>query len=119
MEKIVMIFSILSLCLYAEQISDQGQVLDNTCVFCHQTQQIPSSLIYKRYLMKYSSPERIKEAIFLYLKNPRKENSIMPPQFFLKFPMKEALELDDRALKKTIKEYVDQFDVKKRLVLPQ
>jgi len=92
-------------------------LLQKHCLNCHQEQQIPSSLIYKRYLMKYSTEERMAEAMFTYLENPKKEHSIMPAPFFLKFPMKQALESDDAVLKNNIKAYLEKYDMKKKLIL--
>jgi len=91
--------------------------LDTNCLNCHKKEQIPTYLIYKRYLLKYSTKDRIKKAIYSYLKNPTKENSIMPKPFFLKFPMKKPLHLSDEVLKKNIEEFIEKYDVKKRLVL--
>ena len=42
----------------------------------------------------------------------------MPKQFFLKFPEKASLELNDTELSESIDIYLDYFDVKKKLVLP-
>lgn len=92
--------------------------LYTACLKCHQSEQVPSSLVYRRYLMRYSTPERIKKAMFFYLKAPEKADSIMPTQFFLKFPMKKKMQMNDMLLKKYVREYIEQFDVKKRLVLP-
>ena len=98
--------------LAASQIS-----LQNACLSCHEEQQIPSELIYRRYLMKYSTDKRMGKAILHYLKDPKKSHSIMPLQFFLKFPMKKALKLDNTELKAGIKQYLEKFDVKKKFVL--
>ena len=119
MGKIIVIFSFLSLFLYAKELNIQNQILQDACLSCHQEQQIPSSLIYKRYLKIYSTSDRMQKAIFAYIKNPDQKHSIMPPQFFLKFPMKEASTLDDDTLQKMIKSYLHTFDIKKKLVLPQ
>jgi len=89
--------------------------IQTSCLNCHQKNQIPNELIYKRYLMKYSTKAYMKEAIVAYLKNPNKKNSIMPSVFFSKFPMKEAIGTE--TLEKDVLEYLDKFDVKKRLVL--
>ena len=91
--------------------------LKKACLSCHKEQQIPSDLIYRRYLMKYSTTERIEKAMFTYLKEPLHERSIMPPQFFLKFPMKPPMNMDDETLKREIRAYMKQFDIKKRLIL--
>jgi hypothetical protein len=41
----------------------------------------------------------------------------MPKQFFLKFPEKEALDLNQTVLAKSIDEYLDYFDIKNQLFL--
>ena len=111
----MIIFAILTAIIFAE--SENRDSLDKNCLACHQKQQIPSTLIYKRYLMKYSTNTQIEEAIFHYLKNPKKEKSIMPPQFFLKFPMKKKVELDDILLKHNIRAYLKKFDLKQYLIV--
>jgi len=97
--------------------AEETASLQQNCLNCHREQQIPSSLIYKRYLMKYSTDERMTEVMFAYMKDPKKEHSIMPAPFFLKFPMKEKLGLDDAVLKKSIEAYLEKYDMKKRLIL--
>jgi len=98
------------------EIGEEG--LQKMCLQCHIEEQIPSSLIYRKYLMRYSTPERIERAMFHYLKQPLKSDSIMPLQFFFKFPMKEKMVMDDATLKKYIHLYREAFDVKKMLRLP-
>ncbi len=117
MGKIVVVLGFLSLFLFANELNTKNNAFTNTCLSCHQKQQIPSSLIYKRYLMKYSTDERMEEAMFKYLKDPNKEQSIMPAPFFLKFPMKEKLSLDDTVLRENIQAYLEKFSMKKRLML--
>jgi hypothetical protein len=43
----------------------------------------------------------------------------MPPQFFLKFPMKPPLDLDDERLRREIEAYLKMFDIRKRLRLAE
>jgi len=112
-----MVKIVLFVLLLTGNIFAQTDTLENDCLSCHKAQQIPSKLMYRRYLMKYSTEARIEDAIFRYLKKPKKSTSIMPPQFFLKFPMKEALELEDERLHKNIKAYLKAFDIKKKLIL--
>ena len=101
--------------LFAQEPSE---TLEKNCLICHQKQQIPSELIYRRYLLKYSDLETIKEQMFSYLQDPKKENSIMPKQFFLKFSMKTMLDLNTTLLSEGIEAYIDFFDIRKRLVIP-
>jgi hypothetical protein len=117
MGKIVLVLSFLNLFLFADELAITERYFTNTFISCHKQQQIPSSLIYKRYLLKYSTNVRMEEAMFNYLKDPKKEYSIMPEPFFLKFPMKEKVEVDDQTLRKSIRTYLDTYDMKKKLIL--
>ena len=107
MEKIVFIMIVSALFMRADT--------QTSCLACHQENQIPSELIYKRYLMQYSTDEKMQKVMYAYLKNPQKERSIMPSVFFSKFPMKEASALNDRELKKEISAYLKHFNLKKKL----
>ena len=110
--------SVLTLFLTAGDLV-KDDTLEVNCLNCHRQQQIPSNLIYKRYLMKYSTEKRMENAMFTYLKNPSKIFSIMPAPFFLKFPMKAKSELDERTLRSSIQAYLKKYDIKKRLVLEE
>jgi len=96
-----------------------ADIVEKNCLACHQKQQIPSELIYKRYLLKYSTHDRIYQAIYRYLKNPQKERSIMPPQFFLKFPMKKPLKLDDASLHESLELFLQKYDPRRKLRLKE
>ncbi len=108
---------IILLLLTLTQAKEPNSLLKQNCLKCHIKQKIPSELVYRRYLMKFSTKERIKKSLLSYLKNPKKENSIMPQQFFLKFPPKEALDLNNTVLEESVEAYLDYFDIKKRLEL--
>lgn len=111
MEKIVWAWAlVLGVCVW-------GDGLESQCLACHKEQQIPNHLIYGRYLEQYSAEKNIENAIYRYLINPQKEHSIMPPQFFLKFPMKEKRSMDETTLRQSIKQFIQKFDIKKKLVL--
>jgi len=112
-----MTFIVLTWSLFATEPTVGNEALEQQCLHCHQEQQIPSNLISKRYLMKYSTDKRIEEAMFEYLKEPKKEHSIMPSPFFSKFPMKEKSLLDDVSLKQNIKVFFQKYNMKKKLVL--
>jgi hypothetical protein len=93
-------------------------LLQKNCLNCHRAQKIPSEFIYRRYLLKYSTNRVIKKKLLNYLTSPKKEASIMPKQFFLKFPEKKVSDLNKTILNKSIKEYLEYFNVKNKLVLP-
>jgi hypothetical protein len=52
-----------------------------------------------------------------YLKAPSRKTSIMPKQFFLKFPEKKALDLNETVLEESVEAYLEFFDVKNKLIL--
>jgi len=118
MGKIIFLCIIFNVGVYAGESLSAKQQLQNNCLQCHIQEQIPSELIYRRYLMKNNNQNEMQKAIFNYLKDPKKENSIMHPPFFFKFPMKEALKLDDETLEKNIDAYLDTGEEKKKLNLP-
>jgi len=94
-----------------------ANMLDNKCLNCHSSLQVPSELIYKRYLMKYSSKKRVKDAIKSYLISPKESSSIMPKQFFIHFSVKEPTKLNGDNLDMVIDYYINKYDMTKRLFL--
>ncbi|WP_294956961.1 hypothetical protein [Sulfurovum sp.] len=119
MAKIVFIFCMAFFSLWGENHVDE-HLLQKACLSCHAQQQIPSEIIYRRYLLKYSSTSVIRQKIYAYLKAPSTQASIMPKPFFRKFPLKEPSELDDKTLQKLIDAYVDLYDVRMKIyVVPE
>ncbi len=109
----IVLTCMLSVLIFGSELSR----LENDCLSCHRMQQIPNELIYRRYLMKYSTQENIENAMYAYLQNPQKINSIMPLQFFLKFPIKKPQTIEKKRVKENIKAYIKKFDVREKLIL--
>jgi hypothetical protein len=107
MEKIVLV-TLLLMNLF-------GGDFEKKCLQCHIENQLPTDIIYRKYLAKYSTNERMKRAIFLYLKNPLPKNSIMPKPFFLKFKTKSPTKLNDKELERLIDIFLERYDIKKIL----
>ena len=116
MVKQILIVAITSIILSAQETALS---LERDCLSCHQLHSIPSQMIYKRYLMKYSSKKTIKEKIVTYLQNPSKDDSIMPPQFFLKFAMKEKSSLTDKQMNALVDDFIEHYDISKKLFIPR
>jgi len=113
---------VLFLCVTVANVlaqSPTNTTLEANCLACHREQKLPDNLIYRRYLLRYSSAKRIEKALSAYLKHPRQEASIMPAEFFLRFPMREPLKMDDQTLHRYVRKYIDYFDVRKRLRMEQ
>lgn len=108
MEKVVLVFTVFLSFLWAND-------LDKYCLNCHIKNRLPTELIYKRYLMKYSTDKNMKKAIFYYLKNPDPKNSIMPQEFFLKFAPKRTIDINDTKAQTLIEQFLKKYDIKKRL----
>jgi len=115
MKKIIMMMGVCSTLLLAQTPVDP--VLEANCLGCHREQKLPDNLIYRRYLLQYSSLERIEKALMNYLKHPSKDQSIMPSEFFLRFPLKYPLKLKDAELRESVEKYLEYFDVRRRLRL--
>ena len=118
MGKIIFLCILFYVELSASEKLSEKEELQSSCLQCHTKNQIPNALIYKRYLVKYSTKNAMTQAIMKYLKDPKKENSVMPPPFFLKFPMQRTLDINDTILEQNTRNFLDTFDMKKKLILP-
>jgi hypothetical protein len=87
-----------------------ADVFENNCMSCH-TNNTQLKMIISRYTLKFSSEEKIKEAIFNYLRNPSKELSSMPLGFLSRFEIKEKSQLSDQELKKAINIYYEKYNL--------
>ncbi len=123
MVRYIILFSIVLCSLWSSEKAasfapERDFALEGECLQCHKEQKIPSEATYRRYLRKYSSKATIKEKMLVYLKTPTVEQSIMPPQFFSKFTIKEESQLEEKELRNRINDYVDYFDINKKLFTP-
>ncbi|MDX9742924.1 MAG: hypothetical protein RBT59_03830 [Arcobacteraceae bacterium] len=91
-----------------------GGNFEKNCLECHfATEQL--KMFLERYEEKYGSEKEVKKAIFEYLKNPKKENSIMPNGFLRRFGVKEKSTLSDKELKSTVEIYYQMYAPKYKL----
>jgi len=110
---------IIYLLILVTVISYGSQGFEDACAKCHRAKDLPNEVIYKRYLLKYSSNQKIKEAIAHYLKNPKVENTIMPAQFITIFGLKEASTLSDDVLNNYVDEFINRYDIKRKITLQE
>jgi len=106
MVKILIIIINLAIFLQASNFTDK-------CLKCHEQQNIPFEMIYKRYLIKYSSNIAIKEAMIKMCQNPSIENSELPRGFLRRFGVKDVCSLEEKELYKAIDELIEYYDIKK------
>ena len=88
---------------------------DKECLTCHNKLPITFDKFYMQYLIKFSSNKRIKEAMFYYLKDPKKEQSVMNASVVKKLGLMPKLDLDDKTLEELIQRYINSYDIKKHL----
>lgn len=106
---ILVVFLFISTFLNVSLTADK---FDKNCCNCHHNP-IQLKMIMSKYTQKYSSQNRIKEAMFSFLKNPKKEDSAMHLGFLSKFGIKEKSKLDDKELKESIRSYYIKYNFKK------
>jgi hypothetical protein len=107
----ITVFILININLFATD------VLMQKCIQCHINQKIPSDMIYRKYLLRYSTSQNISQAIYNYIKAPSPKTSIMPKPFFDKFPLKPQLAIEEGELKELIDLYIKKYDLKNRLSL--
>lgn len=101
-------------CLAFYFVAIYGSDFDKNCFDCH-GKDFKFHIIMNKYTLKYSSQERIKQAMFEYLKEPSYEKSILPLEYIEKFGLKEKTTLDDDSLRKMIDIYYDRYSFKSKL----
>ncbi len=102
---------LIPLLIFIQTTQLTANSFETNCKKCHfQTRQL--QMFISKYTLKYSSEHKIKEAIFKYLKNPTKDNSVMPVGFLNRFGIKEKSNLDDNELKNAIDIYYKEYNLK-------
>lgn len=104
MVKIILIVS-LSLALHAKDMYEYN------CVSCHEGMTITLDKFFFRYLLKYSSEERVKKALADYLKEPKAENSILEPSLIARIGVKKRTQLNEKELAEALNEYWERYKV--------
>jgi cytochrome c peroxidase len=104
MVRILGIFFVLHVSLFAN-------VYETNCVSCHEKMPVKIDKFFYRYLLKYSSEENVKNALFAYLKNPTKEKTILQEGLQNRFGIKEKTTLKDTQLKSAIDIYWDTYKI--------
>ena len=72
-------------------------------------------MIYKRYLIKYSSHNAIKAAMIKMCKNPTIKQSVIPRAFLKRVGLKKPCNLTDKELSDALDEFINYYDVKKNI----
>jgi hypothetical protein len=95
-------------------ISLYSDIYKKDCVLCHKNS-FQMHTFMKKYTLKYSSEDKIKKAIFKFLKVPSQQKSIMPFNFIRRWGLKEQSTLSDKELQNAIDIYYQKYNMKQYL----
>lgn len=100
--------------LPAASVSDLAR-----CAACHETKAPPLSLIYRRYLILYSSKARIQERMIDFLTAPSKAKSAMPEGMKNRFNPQNHPRFKPQTIQKTVKKLIEKEDLIPKIVVPK
>ncbi len=89
----------------------QASVFKDNCLACHSKMPVKIDKFFYRYLLKYSSEIETKYAMLEYLKNPKKETSVLNEALLNRFGVKKKSKLSNKKLKEAIDEYWDRYKI--------
>ncbi len=88
-----------------------SNVYEKNCVNCHKKLPVSIDKYFYRYLLKHSSEKNVKKAMFDYLKNPNKKNTLMPQAFIKRFGIKKRSKLKDEELLEALEIYWEKYKI--------
>ncbi len=89
------------------------------CAVCHTKNGPPLSLIYRRYLMLYSSKERIQKRMIDFLSAPSKTKSAMPEGMKNRFNPQKHPAFSPPVAKKVVEALIEKEELIPRIVVPR
>jgi len=106
MVRVVFLVIVLSVYSFA-----QKNIYEQNCVACHKKIPVTIDKYFYRYLLQYSSEDSVKKAMFLFLRNPTKEKSLMSESLIKRFGLKKRTKLSDSELKEAIDIYWQEYNL--------
>ncbi len=92
-------------------LSLNANTYKTNCVKCHNKLPVSIDKYFYRYLLKYSSENSVKKAMFEYLQNPTIKKTIMPKAFIKRFSIKKPSLLNEKQLKININIYWETYKI--------
>ena len=111
-KKMALLLALSSILLFGGEESVAKQ-----CLTCHDVSAPPLSLVYRRYLMLYSSKKRIEKRMVNFLKAPSKERSSMPEGMKNRFNPQNHPSFDENVAEKAVESLIEKEDPIKRIVV--
>jgi hypothetical protein len=109
MVKFFLILTLITNFLFAEKSNDV--IYDLNCVECHRNMPVTIDKYFYRYLLKFSSETKVKAAMFSYLNNPTKEETIMAESFITRFGVKKKTNLSESKLNEALDSYWEKYKI--------
>ena len=109
MVKIILFLFLIISSLVANE--NEENIYESNCIKCHSKLPVSIDKYFYKYLLKYSSEKDVKKAMFEFLKNPSKEETIMPESFITRFGVKKKTKLSDEKLKEALDIYWETYKV--------
>jgi len=97
----------------------QENPLPSHCSACHEEAGPPLTLIYRRYLMLYSSKERIRKRMIDFLIAPSKEKSALPEGMKNRFKPQNHPAFSPDVARKAVTKLIENEDLIPRIVVPK
>lgn len=91
--------------------TDNSRVYEKNCVKCHRKLPVSIDKFFYRYLLKYSGQREVKKNMFIYLRQPSKNKTIMPESFIKRFGVKKKTKLSIAELKEALDDYWEKYKV--------
>lgn len=105
------IFISILLFSFSHGAKKQKNIYEKNCVSCHKKIPVSIDKYFYRYLLKYSSERAVKKSMFAYLKQPKKDMTIMPEAFIKRFGVKKKTKLSDKKLQEALDIYWEKYKV--------
>jgi hypothetical protein len=118
MVRVLLTAALLAATVWASEGTKEEGVYTR-CTACHSTQAPPLSLVYRRYLMLYSSKGRIAERMTAFLVHPTKKGSSMPEGMKSRFNPQNHPAFPPEKAKEAVRELIEKEDLLKRIVIPK
>ena len=86
-------------------------VYEQNCLSCHSKMPVKIDKFFYRYLLKYSSEKNLKSALKEYLKNPKREKSVLQEELLDRFGVKKPTTLSEQELNEAVDKYWEIYKV--------
>ena len=105
MVKVVLFFM-----LVFQSIASETDILQK-CLVCHENSAPPFTMVYRRYLMLYSSKSKIKKSMIDFLTAPSRKKSSMPEGMKSRFYPESHPVYSFYEVKKSVTELINREDI--------